>query len=168
LFSCKNDVETINALTGEMNLPDQTAFNVEIEYSDNGIAMGKIISPELNIYDRAIEPYIEFPSGMEVMFYDSLGNTTSYIKSNYAIFYREQQLWEARDNVIAEEINKAERLETEQLFWDQEAKLIYTDKFSKITNADGVFYGERGFEADQDMSYWTLKGSKGTVNVSEE
>ncbi|MBS1234211.1 MAG: hypothetical protein H6R34_775, partial [Bacteroidetes bacterium] len=45
---------------------------------------------------------------------------------------------------------------------------IYSDQFTKIINADGTFYGEKGFEARQDLSKWKLKGSKGTVNVKDQ
>jgi hypothetical protein len=30
LMSCKNDIETINALTNEVDLPDVSGFNIEI------------------------------------------------------------------------------------------------------------------------------------------
>jgi LPS export ABC transporter protein LptC len=166
--SCKNDIETINALNNEIKLPDQSGFNIEITYTDSGKIQGKIYAPEVNKFDRGEEPYVEFPKGMKVMFYDSLERPTSYIKANYAIFYEKKQLWEARNQVVAENLVNHDKLETEQMFWNQKEEKIYSEKFTRLTNSDGISYGEGGFESRQDMSKWRLKGSSGTLNVNND
>jgi LPS export ABC transporter protein LptC len=167
-FSCKNDIETINALTSDLNLPDQSAFNFETTYTDSGLLVGKIIAPEMNHFNNKEEPYFEFPRGMKVIFYDEQGISESSIVANYAIFYENTDIWEARGQVIADNPRKGEKLETEQMFWNQREERIYTDKFTKLTNSDGVFYGENGFESRQDLTKWKLIGSKGTVNFRED
>jgi LPS export ABC transporter protein LptC len=164
--SCKNDIETINALNNEIKLPDQSGFDIEITYTDSGRIQGKIFAPEVNKYDRGEEPYVEFPKGMKVLFYDSLERPTSYIKANYAIYYEKKQLWEARNQVVVENQVNHDKLETEQMFWDQKEEKIYSEKFTRLTNSDGISYGEGGFESRQDMSKWRLKGSSGTLNVT--
>ncbi len=166
--SCKNDIETINALNNEIKLPDQSGFNIEITYTDSGKIQGKIYAPEVNKFDRGEEPYAEFPKGMKVVFYDSLERPTSFIKANYAVYYEKKQLWEARNQVVAENQANHDKLETEQMFWDQKEEKIYSEKFTRITNADGISYGEGGFESRQDMSKWRLKGSSGTLNVTND
>jgi len=168
LNSCKNDIETINALTSELNLPDQSGFNIEITYTDSGKLQGKIFAPEINKYSRKEEPYTEFPKGLKVVFYDSLERPRSSIQAKYAIYSEKKQLWEARNQVIAENPGQGKKLETEQMFWDQKAERIYSDKFTRLTNSDGIFYGEGGFESRQDLTKWKLKGSSGTVNVKNE
>lgn len=167
ICSCKNDYETINALTSELNIPDQTGYDVEIMLHDSGYLKGKIIAAEVNKYDRIEEPYIEFPKGLKVYFYDSDQNEEKYVQAKYAIYYQRDEFWELRDEVVAENLVTGEKLETDQLFWDQENEVIYSEKFSKITNEDGIFYGENGFDASQDLAHWTLKGSKGTAIVNE-
>jgi LPS export ABC transporter protein LptC len=168
LLACENDIEKINALTSELNLPAQTGYDVEITYSDSGKIIGKLFTPELYKYDDDKEPYIEFPKGMKVVFYDKNEEFESYIRANWAKYYEKKELWEASNNVVARNVKKGEQLNTEQLFWDQSLGIIFSDKFSKIVNADGTFYGENGFQAKEDLSKWKLKGSKGTVNISDE
>ncbi len=168
VISCENDIEKINELTSELKLPDQTGYNVEVTYSDSGKFIGKLYTPELNKYEEEKEPYIEFPQGIKVIFYDDNEKFESYIRSDYAIYYEKKELWEIRKDVVARNVVKGEQLNTEQLYWDQNLGTIYSDKFSKIVNEDGTFYGENGFEAKEDLSKWKLKGSKGTVNVSDE
>lgn len=166
--SCSNDIETVKALTEERNLPDQSGYNIETTYTDSGRLQGKLNAPEVQKYSRKEEPYTEFPKGLKVSFYDSLGRPYAYIQAEYAIFYENKQLWEARHHVIAENPLKGEKLETEQMFWNQKTRLIYSDKFTRLTNADGDFVGDGGFEAFQDLSRWKLKGSSGTVNVRDD
>jgi LPS export ABC transporter protein LptC len=168
IVSCTNDIETINALNNEIKLPDQSGFDIEITYTDSGRIQGKIYAPEVNKYDRGEEPYVEFPKGMKVVFYDSLERPNSYIKANYAIYFEKKQLWEARNQVVAENQANQDKLETEQMFWDQKEERIYSEKFTRLTNADGISYGEGGFESRQDMTKWRLKGSSGTLNVSND
>ena len=168
IVSCENDIEKINALTSELKLPDQSGYNVEVTYTDSGKLIGKLYTPELHKYDEEKDPYIEFPQGIKVIFYDDNEKFESYIRSDYAIFYERKELWEIRNDVVARNVIKGEQLNTEQLFWDQNIGIIFSDKFSRIVNEDGTFYGENGFEAKEDLSKWKLKGSKGTVNVSDE
>ena len=168
LCFCKNDYETINALTSELNIPDQTGYDVEIVYHDSGRLQARIITPELNKYDRVEEPYIEFPQGLRAYFYDRDQNVESYIESNYAVFDQKTEIWEARNMVVAENLVNEQKLETDQLFWDEENGIIYSERFSKITNKDGVFYGEDGFDANQDLTQLTLRGAKGTAIVREK
>jgi hypothetical protein len=35
-------------------------------------------------------------------------------------------------------------------------------------NEDGTFYGEKGFEAKQDLSWYRLKKSRGVVKIKDE
>jgi LPS export ABC transporter protein LptC len=105
---------------------------------------------------------------MRVVFYDSLERPSSEIKANYAIYYEKKQLWEARNQVVAENLVNHDKLETEQMFWDQKEEKIYSEKFTRLTNSDGISYGEGGFESRQDMSKWRLKGSSGTLNVNND
>lgn len=167
VISCKNDIETIQALTSESTLPDVTGFNVEMSYTDSGMLKGKIIAPEVYQYNRREEPYNEFPKGMRAVFYDARGKEISYIKANYAIFYTKKELWEGRNEVLGENHTTGEKIETEQIFWDQKGKRIYSDKFSKVTNVDGVFIGENGFESNENLSSLRLNGYSGKVTLTD-
>jgi LPS export ABC transporter protein LptC len=167
-FSCKNDIETINALTNDIEFPDQTAFDVEIAYTDSGLLKGKIYAPEVNVYARKEEPYIEFPQGIRVIFYTLSGIANASVQAKYAIYFQKEKLWEARYQVVAENPGEGKKLETEQLFWDEKTEQIYSDKYSKITNPNGVSMGENGFEAKQDLTWYKLKRTTSTINLKED
>jgi len=166
--SCENDIATIKALNEELNMPSQTGSNVQITYTDSGQIKIKLMAPELKRFSRENDPYYEFPKGLKVFFYQPDGKVESYIVANYALFYEKQELWEARNNVVAKNERTGEQLFTEHIFWNQKEETIYSDQFNKIINADGTIYGEKGFEARQDLTKWKLKSSKGSVNVKDQ
>jgi LPS export ABC transporter protein LptC len=167
--SCKNEIEQINAVTGDLNLPNQSGKNYEVQYTDSGLMKLKFKAPIVSRYTKKEGgPFYEFPAGLEVVFYDKESNPESKITAGYAKYFEEKNLWEARDSVVARNLKTSERLETEQLFWDMNKKTVYSEVFTKITNVDGVYYGEKGFEATQDMKKYKLIGSSGSVNVKNE
>jgi|WetSurMetagenome_2_1015567.scaffolds.fasta_scaffold01803_2 LPS export ABC transporter protein LptC len=165
--SCKNDIETIQALTHEVKLPDITGFDIEMMYTDSGILKGKIYASEVYQYMHEENPYYEFPKGMKAVFFDVNGNETAYITAKYAIYYPRKLLWEGRNQVHAESPGEGKSVETEQIFWDQNEKRIYTDKYAKVTNPDGIFIGENGFEAKEDLSRLRMNGYSGKVTVTD-
>lgn len=168
MFSCKSDLEKVNVFATELDLPNLSAKNLEVEHTDTGKLQLRFVTPILHRYTSVEEPYYEFPEGVEVYFYDENQETQSIITANYSIYYEKTQVWEARDSVVARNLQTGETIETEQLFWEQPKQIIYSEVFTKITNEDGVYYGEDGFEAAQDLSKYKLLGSSGTVRVKDE
>lgn len=166
---CKNDIEVVNALTNELDLPNQSGKNIEFQLTDSGKLKLIFRAPIGERYVKENEePYREFPKGIEVMFFNDEEILESKITAGYAKQWEEQMLWKANDSVVAQNVLTGERLDTEELFWDEKNKQIYSNVFTKITNEDGIFYGEKGFEADQDLENYKLIGSSGTVKVKDE
>jgi LPS export ABC transporter protein LptC len=167
-FSCSNDIEKINALTTELFLPDISGKSVHIQYTDSAKLQLELIAPVVNQYNSEKEPYIEFPEGLEVRFYNNEEKLESQINANRATYYTNDKLWKAEDSVYARNFMTGEELTSDLLYWDEEKELVYSDIFSKIVTPDGTFYGENGFEANQDLTKWRLNSSSGTVNVKNE
>ncbi len=158
----------LNSLTGNTTLPEVSGKNFEIIHSDSGKVKVRILAPEIRKYAFVEQPYIEFPRGMKAYFYDDSLKIESVIEAGYVKYFEAEKLWEAKNNVEARNLKKGEQLNTEHLFWNQEKKTIYSNTSSRIVTEEGTFYGEKGFEANQDLSKWKLKSSKGTVNVKNE
>jgi LPS export ABC transporter protein LptC len=167
LNSCENNIEVINSLTNRKELPFVSANNAEGVYSDSGKVKFKMIAKEYEMYVNVDKPYTLFPKGLTVYLYDSLMQIESVINAQYAIYHQKEKLWEARNDVEAKNVKKNEQINTEEMFWDQNKAIIYSNKFTRIVNQDGVFTGEGGFIASETLSWWKLKGIKGTVNIKE-
>ncbi|UCG28917.1 MAG: LPS export ABC transporter periplasmic protein LptC [Bacteroidales bacterium] len=166
LYSCKNDIEEINTLTSVSNLPTQSIRDFESIYSDSAKIQILVKAPEVNRYGNAAEPYVEFPNGIEVYFYDEFEQVNSMLTAKSALYHESEELWEARDSVVAINVD-GEILNTDLLFWDEKRQLIYSNKFVKITTVNEVILGE-GFEANQDFTDWVIKKPKGTIYLEEE
>lgn len=168
-ISCKNDIDTINALFGPER-PTMIYTNVSLEYTDTAKLQARLNTEILEYYlnEEQDEPYYEFPQGIEVHFFDENAEIQSIITSKYAIYKEKEQLFETRDSVVARDIKEGQTVETEQMFWDMDKKIIFSEVFTKISNEDGVHFGEKGFEANQDLSYYRLFGSTGTMRVKDE
>lgn len=140
----------------------ETAENVTIEYTDSGLLKAIIESPVMVGVKNVRNPYIEMPKGIRAEFIDKEGNVESYLLSEYGISYTEQKRMVVRRNVRVLNL-KCEKLETEELIWDQQKGRIYTDKFVKITTPDQIITGE-GMESDQTFSDWEILNVSGTIN----
>ena len=167
LISCEhNSIEKINEITSELNVPSVSVTNTEIIYSKNAKIEARITSKQINRYINVEEPYMEFPEGLYVEFFDSTQNMTSYIRANYCIYDETEKLWTAENDVEAVS-DKGDTLNTEYLIWDEQKQKIYSDRYVRITNQDGIIHG-KGFEADQDLSNWKIKKTSGTIRVENE
>jgi LPS export ABC transporter protein LptC len=166
LSSCRTDMQTIQQLASEENLPNESAKEAEILYSDSGKVKMKMLARRLNRYSSSENPYMELPEGVHIYFYDDSLNVNSELKADYAIRYERNGKMEAKRSVEVVNI-KGEKLNTEHLIWEEEKELIYTEAFVKITTADEVIYGD-GLESNQDFTKYKIKNIKGTITLKEE
>jgi LPS export ABC transporter protein LptC len=163
--ACENDIQEVNSLTTKNNLPADQATDFELIYSDSGKIKMKLTAPISERFTGE-KPYLEFKKGVLVIFFDSLMKEESRISAQYAIQKETENIIEGRNNV--EIVNqKGEKLNTEQLFWNKNTKMIYTEKFVKITTKDEIIMGN-GMEADQHFRKYKIKTVTGTINIKEQ
>ena len=165
--SCeRSTIEKINQLTKELNAPTVSVTNTKIIYREGAIIKNKLTSKEINRYLNTDEPYIEFPKGLRVEFYDSLQRITSFIRANYCIYDETKQIWTAENDVVSVNV-EGDTLNTEYLVWNQNTGKLYSDRYVRITNKDGIIHG-KGLEANEDFSNWKIKQPSGTISVKNE
>lgn len=159
-------METITSLTVDDSVASETAKDIEMIYSDSGKIVIKLISPLLKRYIND-EPYLEFPEGLHLFFYDSIMQVQSELTANYGINWEDKKLMEVKDDVVITNHAKKEVLNTEHVIWDQRIKKIYSDVFVKRTSPEGVLYGE-GFDADESLKAWKLRNVSGEFTFEEK
>ncbi len=168
--SCENDIAIVNTITSEAEkkLPLESSKNVEFIYSDSAFVRARLKAPLINRY-AGIKPYLELPTGMNIVFFQEDKKEQTNLTANYGIGYDNgsgvMEKMEAKGNVIV--INeKGEKLNTEHLIWNTFTKKIYTDAFVKITTKDQVIWGD-GMEADQDFSEYQIKNVQGEIDIKD-
>lgn len=166
LFSCDGRGEGAAEDSSE-SLMTEYSENLSIVNSQNGRRSYHFVTPLLEGYTLAREPYREFPKGVKITTYqdDSLTSVDAELTANYAIFYINRELWEAKGNVVVKK-SDGKTLYTQQLFWNARTKKIYSNVDSKIVQNDGrdVFLGE-GFESDEEFKDWRFRRMKGRMEV---
>jgi LPS export ABC transporter protein LptC len=164
--SCSNDLEIVQSFKDPAKVPKTQVKNIETFYYDSAKLLVRVTSPNSLFYKDAKEPYLEFPSGIHVEFYDSIKNVNAEVTSKYAIYYEAKELWEARKDVVV--ISKdGKQLKTEQLFWDRKLKIIYSNKFCRVTTSSVNLTGNK-FTAKEDFSTYELKDVQGPLQVKDE
>lgn len=159
LFSCTKETKTTQY--DYETLLTESSENRTITMMENGIRSYTFITPLMEGYSLAANPYQEFRRGINMTTYtqDSLNLIDANITANYAIYYENQRLWEAKGNVIIVKNNRDEgdttvknhtEIYTQQLFWNATTKKIYSNVDTKILQPDGWHFGV-GFDADEDL-----------------
>jgi hypothetical protein len=169
-MSCKNDIDYIKSISDEINLPKQTGKNFEVQYTDSCRLQVTFKAPLVERYFKGGEEgsYYEFTKGIEIHFFDRNQQLESIVTARYANTGKKSNSGLARDSVVGRNVRTGEQLNTEEFILDRGKQIIYSNVFTKITNEDGVYYGERGFEADEGFQNYKLLGSSGTVKVKDE
>lgn len=160
LFSCDN--KPAATLYDAETLMTESSENRTITMMENGARSYTFTAPLIEGYSLAKNPYKEFRRGVKMTTYtsDSLSLVDVILTANYAIFYENQELWEAKGNVVVVKHNRKDgdtvvtdltEVYTQQLFWNAKTKKIYSNVDTKILQADALHIGV-GFEADDDLS----------------
>ncbi len=164
-FSCKNDLSKAKEITSRSNVNIERGQNVEILYSSLGENKVKAYAKTVLRFNTE-KPYMEFPDGIKINFFGSNGNVETVMTAKHGTAQDGSNLVIVRDNVVVTNI-KGERLDTEELIWDESQKKIYSNSFVKITTADEIIMGN-GLESDQTFTDYTVKNITGKLKVNAE
>ena len=137
--------------------------NLSILMSENGLKSYHFETPLMEAYTMARDPYREFRKGVKITMFeeDSTSSDAATLTANYAIFYENRKLWEAKGDVVVVQTN-GRRLYTQQLFWNQVTHRIYSNVDSRIVDGDEMTDCE-GFESDEEMTQWKYRKLKGVT-----
>jgi len=162
MASCENNLNTVNLITSKDKTPLEVEDNASIVYTDSAKTKFHLTAPRIEDYGGN-DPYTLFPKGISIDFYDDSSNINGHIDANYAIMHKNSKLMEA-DNNIRVVNRKKEKLNTEQLFWDQNKHRIYTNKFVTIKTARQIIYGD-GLVSNEDFTQYKITNIRGTIEL---
>ncbi|MGA2823616.1 MAG: LPS export ABC transporter periplasmic protein LptC [Bacteroidales bacterium] len=166
LAGCGNDIETVNAITHNYSGPVMSAKNIEVVFSDSGKIQAKVYSILLNRYSIP-EPSMEFPCGFKVNIFDTALRTETTIMANYGKRKEYTRIMEAKGNVIVRNEVKKQQLNTEQLTWDENRRMIFTSEPVKITTLDKIVFG-KGLRSNESFSDYTILHVYGQMMVKKD
>lgn len=151
LLSCRESIDPESALIYDG--PINTAIDIHIIHSDSATHRSEIMAPQQLEFANG---NLEFPDGIEIKFYTPDGQLETTMRADRGYFLSEQNLYRGEGNVQIKNLIKDQRLQSEEIFWNQAEKKIYTDKFVTIQERQTIFNGT-GMEADDSFSNYQLK-----------
>ncbi len=143
--------------------PTMTTFEVETFISDSGYTRYHISTPEWRMYEEASEPFWKFPEGLELQQFDLQLKPDATMVCDSAIFYSRKRLWQLDGHVMMVNTLRDTFL-SQQLFWDQAKRQVFTDSFIHIVRSDRIIEGY-GFESNENMTAYTINRPRAILPV---
>jgi LPS export ABC transporter protein LptC len=158
--ACENSEKEIQDWTSKKVMVEE-AIRVQTLFSSGGKLKANLKAPLMLRYEIDTS-YVEFPKTLHVDFYDSLEKKESNLDSRYGKYFETLGKVFLKDSVVVANI-KGDTLKCPELWWDQNTKKFYTDKYVRLKTNDKQIYGGSGFEADQDLTRWSIYDTKGII-----
>ncbi len=161
----KDNKVVIESFIDPNEVPTIYSKDVSTLISDSGVTRYRVVAPDWYMYENSETPRWYFPRGIYLETFDDDYNVAAFLEGDTAIFYKNQRLWEIRGDVKMANTND-ERFFTEQLFWSQDAKKIYSDTIIHIERGDRIIEG-LGFESNQNMTQYKILKTTGIFPVED-
>ncbi len=165
LFSCQNDLDRVAAIDVPAEAPDRITFGAEYHFTDSGEVRNILKAGRIDEY-RSEPERTEITEGLELTFFDSLGQPGSVLTARRGIIIPAQEKMEVYEEVVFVNAN-GDRLETEQLTWLQDSGKVHTDRAVRIKRGGDIIHGH-GLDANQDLSQYTIHRITGELYVAED
>jgi LPS export ABC transporter protein LptC len=168
LWSCENSQKEIDALTSSKPMIDEARI-VESYISQNGKIKAKLTAPLMIRLEKPKDttpPYIEFPKALHSDFFDDSSRIETWVDSKYGKYFETLNKVYLRDSVVVINV-KGDTLRTDELWWDQNTQMFYTDKLAVYHGINKAIAGGKGMTATQDLSSVIFKEPTGTVKYNE-
>lgn len=154
-MGCQRDEQAVNDFLARLEPNVERAEGVEVLYSDSARVQVRITADVMLTHLDNSNPRKEFPDGIYVEFFGGKEQVGGTLSAQYAEYLESKRVVVVRDSVVWK-TEGGERLDTEELHWNENKGKIYTDKMVIVSRPDEVIYG-RGFEANQDFSNAKIK-----------
>ena len=162
---CENDVKQIDELTRNVASVDE-GRNITSYLSQDGMMRAKLTAPLMIRVTSLDTSYVEFPKALHVDFFDDSTRIESWLDSKYGKYFEKQDKVYLRDSVTVINV-RGDTLKCIELWWDQNARLFYSDTIAEYRTKDKHIFGGKGLIATQDMTSVTFKEPIGNVAVSD-
>ena len=168
--ACSSKMEQLNNYNVDATFPQQSVDNLDLKYYSSHKMKVTVTAPQADDYEQGdLASYMEFPKGVDVIFFDEEMNQKSRLVADYAIYYKKKRLYEARRNVVVTN-DDGTTLKTEQLFCDENKQKIFSVKRVSVEQPGDGFSidGKSGFESDLTFKNYKFLDVNGVVQLKNE
>ncbi len=158
--------ERVGNVNDRENTPTMMTRNVETFISDSGYTRYRIVADLWYIFDEAKEPRWTFPKGLSLQTFDNKFKEDGSFTCDSATYLSEKKRWRFDGNVKWRN-TQGDRFMTQQLFWDQNSKTVYSDSFIHIQKNQRIIEGY-GFHSNETMTDYLVKKPSGIFPIPGE
>lgn len=155
--ACESSFKDIQRINNVTFFPSGDAEDINLKYIDSGRTKAILKSPKMLDFQQAKYPFTEFPKGIHLTFYDT-DHQKNYVVADYAISYSKTELIDLKGNVVIT-THDGNKLEADQLYYDQKNNWFYTEGKYKISDNDQSFTQGVGLDSDSQFKTVTAKNS---------
>ncbi len=141
------------------NGPIYVSAQVEVIGSTQGIVRFILSTEEALYYENGD---IVCPQNVYIDFFEPDKKIAVKGRANSVYFFAKKNVYEFRGDVELRSLDKKKQLNTEELHWDPDREIVFTDKFCRVEAEDQVLMGE-GLNAKQDLSYYYVSNPQGAI-----
>lgn len=161
LSACKEEKEHIaSAIYPRDSVSVMRSYGVNTLISDSGLIKYRIVTESWEVNQVKNPSRWIFNDGLFLEQFDEKFHVEAYIQSDTAYYYDQKKLWELRGRVRVRTVDGM-RFSSEELFWDQNKRELYSNKFSRLITPDREMQGTY-FLSDERMTHYTVSNSKGS------
>lgn len=166
LFACENDEKKIQEWTAKRDMVEE-AKNVVSYLSQDGKIKAKLTAP-LMLRRMGIDtPRVDFPNSLHCDFYNDSTQLESWLDAKHGIYYETMNKVYLWDSVVVINV-KGDTLKCQDLWWDQNRKLFYSEKYAEYRTKDRQIFPGKGLEATQDFSSVIFHYPTGQLKMKED
>ena len=163
--SCKNDLDKVAAVEVGDTAPDRITTEAEYLFTDSGYVRNRLRAGR--IAQWTVEPKrTEMSEGVELVFFDTTGAQRSVLTARRGRILPAEDSMEVFEEVVFVN-DKGERLETEQLTWDQDSGRVHTEKAVRIQRGPDIIHG-KGLDAAEDFSHYVIHRITGQLYMATD
>ncbi len=163
LCACKNDLDEIPSVDVDRDAPERTTTQAEYFYSDSGHVRNRLRAGRVEEFMTEGRERTALSDGVELTFFDATGKPGSVLTARRGFIHPKTHRMEVEEKVVFTN-TLGEKLETEELIWNQDSDRVFTNKPVKITRSQDIIYGQ-GLDANEDFSHYTIRKITGTLFV---
>ncbi len=155
----------IQKVTFNQDAPDEVIENFHVTFIDSGVSKVEIFSNLTEVYNKP-ESITLFKDSVRVNFFSPNGELTSTLFAQSGNVNSTTGKMFVQDSVRLYNIEKKQTLESENLYWNQKKKSIYTNSPVVVKTPKAYFYGD-GIQTTQEFSEYTFLKPRGTFLLND-
>ena len=162
LISCGNDPDILRTFIDRDNLPVEQSTQVVISHTEQGNVKIRLEASSVERFEKP-STIIKLSQGLSMYFYDDSLNIISVLSSDEGILDEDSYIMTANNNVILTG-KDGKKLTSNELIWDVNNDLIFTDQEVEITIGEDIIKGY-GFKSKSDFSSYQLSKVSGDMKL---